>query len=65
MALTIKNCTKIDMGFRSDEIWNMKFIKSILTVVEKMKGFPNREITFLINVVLEKQRTVSFIKFGI
>ena len=43
----------------------MKLIKSILAVVEEMKGFPNREITFLINVVLEKQRTVLFIKFEI
>ena len=43
----------------------MEFIKSILAVVEKMKGFPNREITFSINIVLEKQRTVSSIKFRI
>ena len=43
----------------------MKFIKSILTVVEKMKGFPDKEITFLINIVFKKQRTVSFIKFEI
>ena len=43
----------------------MKFIKSILAVVEKMEGFSDREITFPINVVLEKQRTVSFIKLEI
>ena len=43
----------------------MKLIKSILTVVEEMKGFSDREITFSINVVLEKQRTVSSIKLGI
>ena len=43
----------------------MKLIKSILTVVEEMKGFSGREITFPINIVLEKQRTVSFIKLEI
>ena len=43
----------------------MKLIKSILTVVKKMKGFSDKEIIFLINVVFEKQRTVSFIKFEI
>ena len=43
----------------------MKLIKSILTVVKKMKGFLNRKITFSINVVFKKQRTVSFIKFKI
>ena len=43
----------------------MKFIKSILAVVEEMKGFLGREITFLINVILKKQRIVSFIKLGI
>ena len=43
----------------------MKLIKSILTVVKKMKRFSDREITFPINVVLEKQRTVLFIKFEI
>ena len=43
----------------------MKLIKSILTVVEKMKGFPDREIIFLIDVVFEKQRTVSSIKLEI
>ena len=43
----------------------MKLIKNILAVVEKMKGFSGREITFPINVVLEKQRAVSFIKLEI
>ena len=43
----------------------MKFIKSILAVVEEMKGFLNREITFSINVIFEKQRTVSSIKLEI
>ena len=32
--------------------------------MEEMKGFPDTEITFSINVVFEKQRTVLFIKFG-
>ena len=43
----------------------MKLIKSILAVVKEMKEFPNREITFLINVVLKKQRIVLFIKLEI
>ena len=43
----------------------MKLIKSILTVVKEIKGFPDREITFSINVVLKKQRTVLFIKLEI
>ena len=43
----------------------MKFIKSILTVVKKMEGFPGREITFSIDVVLKKQRTALFIKLEI
>ena len=65
MALTVRNHTRIDMGSRSSRVWDMKFIKSILAVVEEMKGFLNREITFPINVVLEKWRTVLSIKFGI
>ena len=43
----------------------MKFIKSILAVVEEMKGFSDREITFPINVVFEKWKTVSSIKLEI
>ena len=43
----------------------MKFIKSILVVVKEIKEFSDREIIFSINVVFEKQRTVSFIKFKI
>ena len=43
----------------------MKLIKSILAVVKKMEEFPDRKITFSINVVLKKQRTVSFIKLKI
>ena len=65
MALTVRNYTRIDMGFRSSRIWGIKLIKNILVVVEKMEGFLNREITFSINIVLEKQRTVLFIKSGI
>ena len=65
MALTVRNCTRIDMRFRSSGIWNVKFIKSILAVVKKMKRFSDKEITFLINVVFKKQRTVSSIKFKI
>ena len=33
--------------------------------MKKMEGFPDKKITFLINVVLKQQRTVSFIKFEI
>ena len=47
------------------EVWGVELIKSILAVVEEMEGFPGREITFPINVVLEKWRTVSSIKLGI
>ena len=43
----------------------MKFIKSILAVVKEMKGFPDKEITFPINIIFEKQRTVSSIKLEI
>ena len=43
----------------------MKLIKSILTVVKKIKRFSNKEIIFPINVVFEKQRTVSSIKLEI
>ena len=43
----------------------MKFIKSILTVVKKMKEFLNREIIFLINIIFEKWKTVLFIKLEI
>ena len=65
ITLTARNCTKIDIKFKSSRVWDMKFIKSILTVVKKMKRFSNKEIIFLINVIFEKQRTVSFIKFEI
>ena len=43
----------------------MELIKSILAVVEEMKEFPDREITFSIDVVLEKWRTVLSIKLEI
>ena len=43
----------------------MKFIKSILAVMKEMEEFSNKKITFSINVIFEKQRTVSFIKFEI
>ena len=43
----------------------MKFIKSILAVVKEMEGFSDKEIIFLINIIFEKQRTVSFIKLEI
>ena len=43
----------------------MKLIKSILAVMKKMKGFSDREITFSIDVILEKWRTVLFIKLEI
>ena len=65
IALTVRNCIKIDIEFRSSRIWDMKLIKSILTVVEKMKRFSDKEIIFSINVVFKKQRTVLFIKFEI
>ena len=65
MALTVRNCIKIDMGFRSGRVWNVKLIKNILAVIKKMKGFSDKEITFSINVIFKKWRTVSFIKFGI
>ena len=65
IALTARNHTRIDMEFRSDEVWDVKLIKSILAVVKEMKGFSDREIIFPINIVFEKWRTVSFIKLGI
>ena len=65
MALTARNHTRIDMGSRSGRVWGMKLIKSILTVVEKMKGFPDKEITFPIDVILKKQRIISSIKLEI
>ena len=43
----------------------MKLIKSILAVVKEMKRFSDRKITFPIDVVFKKQRTVSSIKLGI
>ena len=65
MTLTVRNCTRIDMGSESSRVWGMKLLKSILAVVEKMKGFSDREIIFLINVVFKKQRTVLSIKLRI
>ena len=65
ILLTVRNYTRINIKFKSGEIWDVKFIKSILTVVKKMKEFSGREITFSINIIFEKWRTVSFIKFKI
>ena len=65
VALTARNCTRIDIGFRNGEIWDIKLIKSILAVMKKMKGFSNKEIIFSINVVFEKWKTVLFIKLEI
>ena len=65
VALTARNCTRIDMGSRSSEVWGVKLIKSILTVVKKMEEFLDKEITFPINVVFEKWRTVLSIKLEI
>ena len=65
MTLTARNCTRIDMRFRSSRVWDIKFIKSILAVIKKMKEFSDREITFLINVVFKKQRIILSIKLEI
>ena len=65
MALTARNHIRIDIKFKSNRIWNMKFIKSILTVMKKMEGFSDKKIIFSINVVFEKQRAVSFIQLEI
>ena len=65
ITLTVRNYIRIDMRFRNSEIWNVKFIKSILAVMKKMERFSDREITFLINVIFKKQKTVSFINFKI
>ena len=43
----------------------MKFIKSILVVVEEMEEFSGKEITFSINIIFEKWRTVLSIKLEI
>ena len=43
----------------------MKFIKNILAVVKEMKGFPDKEIIFLINVVFKKWKFVLSIKLEI
>ena len=53
------------MRFKSNKIWDVKFIKSILAVVKEMKGFSDKKITFSINIIFEKQRTVLSIKFEI
>ena len=53
------------MGFRNSRVWDIKFIKSILAVVKKMKEFSNKEIIFLINIVFEKQKIVLSIKLEI
>ena len=65
VALTARNCTKIDMRFKSSRVWDINLIKSILAVVKKMEEFSGRKITFPINVVLKKQRIVLFIKLEI
>ena len=65
VVLIVRNYTRIDIRFRSSEVWSVKFIKSILTVVKEMKRFLDKEIIFSINVVLKKWRTVLFIKLGI
>ena len=65
MILTARNCTRIDIESKSDKIWDVKLIKSILAVVEEMEGFSDREIIFPINVVFEKWRTILSIKLEI
>ena len=65
ITLTARNHTKINIRFKSSKIWDVKLIKSILTIIKKMKRFSDREITFPINVIFKKQRTVSSIKFEI
>ena len=54
MTITVRNCTRIDMRFKSDRVEDMKLIKSILTVMKKIKEFSNRKIIFSINVILKK-----------
>ena len=65
VTLTARNCIKIDMRFRNSRVWDVKLIKSILTVMKEMKGFSDKEIIFSINIVFKKWRIVLFIKFGI
>ena len=65
VTLTVRNCTRIDIGLRSGRVWDVKFIKSILAVVKKIKRFSDKKIIFSINILFEKWRTVSFIKFEI
>ena len=65
IILTARNHIKINMRFRSSRVWGIKLIKSIITVVKKMKEFLNKEIIFSINVVFKKWKTVLSIKLGI
>ena len=65
MALTVRNCIRIDIGFRSSRVWDIELIKNILTVMKEMKRFLDREITFPINVIFKKWKTILSIKLGI
>ena len=54
VILIVSNYTKVDIKFKSDKIWDIKFIKNILIVMKKIKRFLNKEIIFLINIIFEK-----------
>ena len=41
------------MGFFSDRIRGVIFIKGLLTIIHQIEGFSDREITFPFDIVLE------------
>ena len=43
----------------------MKLIKSFLTIVNEVERFSSRKIFFSIDIIFEKQRTISPIEFKV
>ena len=65
IALTTRYNAKSNVRFKTSEINDMKIIYNFLTIVDKIKGFPNWIVLFLIDIILEKNRSIASIKLEV
>ena len=49
----------------SGRVQSVKLIKSFLTIVNKVKRFSSKKISFSINIIFEERQTISPIEFKV
>ena len=64
-ALTFWNFARYDMRIDDLKTRNMIFVKSLLTIIKKIKWFSRKKMIFSIHVVLKKRRLATTIEFEI